>query len=871
MSGMGRLLQRLFFIKQRKEPINVEELRIAFRSRYHHFKLLLTANNKALDIMAEMEEALRGTRTFGMSFVQSRCTTILTNVWLIIKHLNELAPGKYEGLYNRFKEIQQNINSLIQHKGSAAEGPLVLPLESIGKEMADQTGSKIANLGEVKNRMHLNVSNGFAVTARGYERFMEANDLSVEIDRRIQAADLGRPEQLYSLSADIQQLIIRSSLPEDLESAISAEYRTLEEKEGNGVSVAMRSSALGEDLAGISFAGQYRSILNVRRENIFDAYKEVIAGKYGLPAMTYRLNRGIRDEDAAMCVACMAMVDAASGGVIYSRNPVNISDHAIFINAVWGLPKSVVDGTAASDLFVVSRDEPMKVLRKEILKKEIKYVCYPSEGICRTEVTDDESGLPSLGDEQAAELAHLAVRMEEYYGVPQDIEWAITADGSIIVLQCRPLQQREVTKITDVETLLEEEPGSVIVRGGLTAGPGAAAGPVTIVKKDVDSLRFPEGGVLVSSQSLPRWATLLNRAAAVVTEQGSVAGHLASVAREFGVPALFGVKGAIDLLKNEEWVTVDADGLRIYKGRIDALLKKQPEMKNLMEGSPVFETLKGAASHIIPLNLLDPGAPEFTPRSCKTLHDITRFCHEKVVEEMFSFGKEHRFPERSSKQLFCKVPMQWWVLNLDDGFQEEVKGRYVRLENIASIPMLALWEGITAVPWEGPPPVDGKGFMSVMFQATTNRALVPGVRSQYANRNYFMISKNYCSLNSRLGFHFSTIETLVSDRSSENYIGFQFKGGAADDNRKHKRVLLVKDILEEHGFRVDVKEDSLIARMEGHEKEFIKQSLNILGYLTMHTRQLDMIMANNDSVQYYRSKINKDISGILSFQGKATK
>ncbi|NVM57774.1 MAG: pyruvate, water dikinase, partial [Desulfobacterales bacterium] len=538
--------------------------------------------------MSNMEHALRGSQSFGMAFIRANCTAISVNVYKIIQNLNEISSNRYAALNDAFAGIRDKINKALEERKEFGVGEWVLPLEAVNKGMVDQVGSKMANLGEITNRVGLPVPEGFVITASAYELFLEHNNLQEEINRRIQSVDVEDLEMLHQASADIQQLIIQSPLPGELEEAILSAYRRLEEKTGKGVNVSLRSSALGEDAEKTSFAGQYTSRLNVSREFLSHAYKEVLASKYSPQAMTYRLNMGFRDEDIAMCVGCMAMVEAVSSGVMYSRDPGNIRNNVMLINAVWGLAKSVVDGTVSPDLFVVSREPPGQILKKEIHTKDQKFVCFPEEGVCRMALVGEEKDDPSITDDRALFLAGLTARLEDHYGRPQDIEWSVGKDGVVRILQSRPLRQldTETKAVKEVADLEVEQPA--ILEGGVTASPGVASGPAFLVNSTVDVLQFPSGAVLVTRHSLPRWAAILNRAVAVITDRGGITGHLATVSREFNIPALFNTLEATGKILNGTIITVDADGRKVYAGKVESLLKEASvERVSLMKGSPV--------------------------------------------------------------------------------------------------------------------------------------------------------------------------------------------------------------------------------------------------------------------------------------------
>lgn len=850
------LFSWLPFVKKKKKAMDPEQARQLLTDRYNHFRLLIQANTSTHEYIAELEESLRGFRPYGMHYVRALCTRISVSTYQMIKHLNELNPGGYSRLFDAYNEIQERISKEIEPVHYSGEGELVLPLNQIGRDQADLCGPKMAMLGEAGHNLGLKIPSGFVVSTASFYKFMAVNGMQEEIDRRIQASDFQNRDEVFQVSSSIMSLIMATELPEDVSDAIYTAYDSLCAELGDNVNLAVRSSALGEDRQGAAFAGQYRSILNVDRESILEAVKEVIASKYSLQAMAYRNNRGLRDEDVAMSVGCIEMVEPLASGVAYSRNPVNIRDGNITLYSVWGLPKAVVDGSTETDEFVVSPAPASKVIERRIADKKEKFICDAGEGVCRTVEVDDLRKSPSLNDKQAIEVAQIASRIEEHFGPPQDIEWAITENGEFYLLQCRPLMLIEDGKDHSADNSSLPAP---LLSGGRTASPGVGIGPAYPIRKSADKLAFPDGGVMILKQALPSRAALLDRCSAVITEQGGMAGHLANVAREFGVPALFGVRDALQKLEEGQILTVDADGHAVYAGPVEELLTEKPR-KRLMKGSPVQAALRKAARNIVRLNLTDPDSPDFRPSRCKTIHDIMRFCHEMAVREMFGFGASDEHIMAASKQLICNVPKQFWILDLGNGVSEDgdINPRCVFMEHVRSIPMRALWAGMQAIPWDGPPAIHGKGLMAVMFEATMNPNLNVAAKSSYTQKNYFMISENYCCLQSRFGFHFCSVESLVGERTSENYASFQFKGGAANPERRILRARFIGSILEEMDFRVRIREDNLTARLEGFNREEMEFHLKILGYLITHTRQLDMIMTSPSSVEKYRQKFLND-------------
>ena len=694
--------------------LSTEELQTLFKTKYRCFRELLTANNNALEAMAELETALRDGRTFSMTFIRSKSTVVTVNIYKMVQNLRKLADGGYVNLETSFNRIQKQIDAIIDKELILPEGDWFIPMVRVNRSMVELTGEKMANLGEAGTLPGIIIPPGFAVTSSASRQFYLENNIYPEINRIFQQTDARDLEDMLKKSNEVQQLIINSTLPRELERLLYSQFDQLLEITGGDVKLAVRSSALGEDLGRASFAGLYHTELFVDREHLIQAYKSVLASKYSPQAMTYRLAKGYRHEDIVMCVGCLAMIPAEISGICYSQSiSGRIGTLDIFFSS--GTAKGIVDGTKKTNHFTMERQAPHSIVERSF--------------------APDQSGEP-LAEDQARELAAISMKLEQHFGSPQDIEWSIDATGQIYVLQSRPISVHLFAGENGQAKVFEDE--RLLLQGGVTGCTGVGCGPVFIVRTHEDMVHFPKKSVLVVEHPLPEWAPLLKRAAAMVAETGSEAGHLATISREFSLPSVLSLDHAVQSLKNGEIVTVDATNRAIYTGRVEELLAQHlGKRPNPMDGSPVQQTLNDAIKLISPLTLTDPASPYFRASLCETMHDITRFCHEKSVVEMFDFGKRYRFDEGAAKRLVDNMPLEWWVINLSDGFSDafDPVNKFINISEVVSTPMLAIWQGMHAFPWEGPPSVSMRGMGAIVFQSAMNPALDPAVASKMNQKN----------------------------------------------------------------------------------------------------------------------------------------
>src|SRR5829696_3337963 len=307
--------------------------------------------------------------------------------------------------------------------------------DEIRKDDIALAGGKAANLGELSHA-GLPVPPGYVVTTTAYDTFVEANGIGDAIVGRALATRADDPSSFEEVAEGIRALFSGGKVPEEMGDEIRAAYHELGQ-DALETPVAVRSSATAEDLPAMSFAGQQETYLNVRGgEALLEGVKNCWASLWTARAMAYRARQGVDPATVSLAVVVQRMVESEAAGVMFTANPSNGRRNEATISAAWGLGESVVSGSVTPDSIVVEKGSG-RVLSRETASKEVMTV-YSESGTEQRPVPEARRRQPMLDDGAVAELARYGKRIEDHYGTPQDIEWAL-AGGEIFIVQSRPI------------------------------------------------------------------------------------------------------------------------------------------------------------------------------------------------------------------------------------------------------------------------------------------------------------------------------------------------------------------------------------------------------------------------------------------------
>lgn len=843
MSGfLGRLLGMLRGALGNRGTERQRSVLLWLKGRYHIFRILLAGNERTLELLAEVDRLAREDDAEGLAEVARE---LLERLQDLVDGLNRLSDSAYLGLYGRFARLHEQVEAALGSSAPQGAGGC-LALDQLAPGLGHLTGGKAQRLGELR-RAGLPVPDGFVVGVGLCRQFLR----DARLDERIRgllhasAAD-GQPDgladeaRLTAVAGQIQRMILAAELPEELRAALHAAWQRLEASAGVGLAISVRSSAVSEDSAAHSFAGQYRTVLNVTGVAALEqAFREVVASAFGARVIAYRRHAGLPQDVLDMAVLCQRLVAARASGVLYTADPTSpATDGRMLLTAVAGMGTVAVSGESPADIYRPSRSAQGDVLA-EIAVKTVRDVPQQGGGLRRESLAQEAGGTALLSEAQVRELAMLGRRIELLQDGPQDIEWALDAADRLWILQARPAQLAEGSGA-------DAQPwqGRVLLQGGVPASPGRAVGRAVLAQTREDLAALDATGteplVLVLHQSLVDAAMVVPRVAAVVVDMGNPLDHLACLAREWGRPMVTGLGTATRTLPPGQWLLVD--GQRGVVLEADAALwQGLPPEASVRPGPGQDERHQALRELLLPLNLTDAYGPTFAVSECRTAHDLLRFVHEKAVLAMFHAGDA--ITEEAGglvRRLEDDVPLHFLVIDLGGGLAPG--GRVVRLAEVLSAPLLALCDGMATpgLRWSTPPPIPGlSGLMSsAMLDKRGERPV--------GELNYALVSRDYLNLNARVDFHFAMVDAVCGQNPRENSVRFRFKGGGTSRVQRERRARFVEQVLLAEEFYTSRQGDLVTAAFTEGPSEVVREKLVMLGRFLGFSRLLDAAMVNDD-------------------------
>ena len=413
----------------------------------------------------------------------------------------------------------------------------IIPLTAATAVDAECVGPKAANLAALLHA-GLPTPGGFCLSTDAYRTQIAALGLD-PIVRDFAAA---HPGEQRRLSVEIRLGLYEQPIAPTILAPLLAAWRA--QRDTSPGPSAVRSSALIEDRKGANFAGQFESFLGIDEEAAFlTAVRACWAALWTTNARRYMENHALSPADTAMAVLIQPLVQArASGGGLSET-----AEGQMLVSATWGLGSAIAQGEVVPDRIVLSRQGFLRKI--DAGRKDHRETCGHGAGARQEAVPSELVAAPCLDAAQAVTLGRMMRKAEAVIGGPVEIEWALD-DAGIKLLQARPLTVEPITVPDDIWL---KHPGL----NGHPAGIGWGAGRAVVVNCECELSRVAPGDVLVTRVAGPALSHVLPRVAGVVAELGGSTSHLASLARERGIPMVLGVLDATSRIPDGSQVAVD--------------------------------------------------------------------------------------------------------------------------------------------------------------------------------------------------------------------------------------------------------------------------------------------------------------------------
>ncbi|WP_136807636.1 PEP/pyruvate-binding domain-containing protein [Desulfosediminicola flagellatus] len=785
------------------------------RKRYRTFKELLASDRKCHELLAELEDIHYNGRAVDINRLRMLFGDFSACVAAMISCLQTLAPGQFRNLTDYHKKFDFYARFALSPPKTESGKPWILPINASYQD--DRfTGGKGLHLSQLFNELSFPVPAGFIVSTSAWNSFVEQNTLRPFINSELARININSLASLQEVSQQVTDAIKQAPISPEIADVFGTAIEGLISATG-ATRFAVRSSAIGED-SSLSFAGQYRSLLQVTANEVQSAWRKVVASKYSPEALLYRIMNGLDDEATPMATLVLNMVDARVSGVITTGNDDTEGNSSSCIHLVPGLGDRFMGGQMVSTTInILNSGQNSSVIDRS-----------------------DGNELILL-DRDALQLSHWAEQVARYYGTSQEIEWCQDASGSIYLLQTR---RRNTACDTTEPSLQIDIDLPCLFQGGENASPGIATGPAFHLRSAEDLPRIPTGAILFCDVTPPSLVSVLPKIGGVIAALGSVADHFSSVAREFRVPVLVKTGSHKIEVNNGDPLTLWSDTCSVYLGKTEST-NRLKTTRQLNETSPVARALKMVVEFSSPLELTDASADNFQEQGCRSMHDIIRFAHEQSVQAMFQRNPDSYFRKPSSSRLVSDIPLEVFIIDVGDTpAKEKAIPREVRITDINSLPFHALWQGLTHqnVNWQDRSHFDWKSYDSI--------ALAGGIatKNDSSFASYCLLSPEYLNINMRFGYHFALLDCLCTDSPEENYILLRFAGGGGTGRGKDLRLSFITRVLVKLNFDCEQTAELLDARYMRYDKDNTANRLDQVGRLLGATRLLDMVLKDETEI-----------------------